>query len=76
MEDIVRVVRCLGEGHRVGFGRLAVPEIRMKAMAEYERPKTKKQQWPFLGSIGYYRQFVPGFAERSWLLTPAIRSFL
>ncbi len=59
-------------GHRVGCGRLAVTEARVKAMAEHGHPKTKKQLWLFLGSIGYYRQFVPGFAEQSSFLTPAV----
>ncbi len=56
-------------GHRVGCGRMAVPEARVKHMAQYGRPKTKKQLRSFLGSIGYYRQFMPSFAEHLSLLT-------
>ncbi len=58
-------------GHRIGNGTLAVPELRIKALAEFARPKTKKQLRSLLGSFSYYRQFVPGFASCSSLLTPA-----
>ena len=45
-------------GHLVGCGRLAVPESRVMAMRKYGKPRTKKQLRAFLGSVGYYRQFV------------------
>ncbi len=50
-------------GHQVGCGKVAVPEARVKAMAEYGRPVTKKQLRSFLGSVGYYRSFVDGFSK-------------
>ncbi len=50
---------------------MAVPELRIKALAEFARPKTKKQLRSLLGSFSYYRQFVPGFASCSNLLTMA-----
>ncbi len=59
-------------GHQVGCGRVAVPESRVRAMAEFRRPITKKQLRSFLGSVGYYRKFVEGFARLSALLTPAV----
>ena len=58
-------------GHLVGCGRLAVPESRVMAMRKYGKPRTKKQLRAFLGSVGYYRQFVKGFASMSSKLTPA-----
>ena len=58
-------------GHLVGCGRLAVPESRVMAMRKYGKPRTKKQLRAFLGSVGYYRQFVKGFASMSAKLTPA-----
>ncbi len=36
-------------GHQVGCGRVAVPEDRVRAMAEFLRPVTKKQLRSFLG---------------------------
>ncbi len=59
-------------GHLVGCGKVAVPEARVKAMAEYGRPVTKKQLSSFLGSVGYYRSFVDGFSKLSSVLTPAV----
>ncbi len=58
-------------GHQVGSGKLGIPEARVSAMRAYERPNTKRQLRAFLGSIGYYREFIPGFAKHSCLLTPA-----
>ncbi len=58
-------------GHRVGGGKVAVPEHRVHAMAEFRQPTTKKDLRAFLGSIGYYRKFIPRFSDHSALLTPA-----
>ena len=44
-------------GHRVRGGVLAVPEVRIRAMAVFELSRTKKQLRSFLGSMSYYRQF-------------------
>ncbi len=59
-------------GHRVGGGVLAVPEVRIKAMAEFELPRTKKLLRSFLGSMSYYRQFIDGYARLSSMLSPAV----
>lgn len=59
-------------GHLVGSGTLAVPEMRVTAMRNYIRPVSKKDLRAFLGSVGYFRRFIPGFANYSSLLTPAI----
>ena len=58
-------------GHRVGCGKVAVSEHRVVAMAEYRQPVRRKDLRSFLGSIGYYRCFIPNFAKFSSLLTPA-----
>ena len=58
-------------GHLIGKGQVAVPEHRVSAMKEYRQPKSKRDMRAFLGSAGYYRRFVPGFAKMSCLLTPA-----
>jgi len=58
-------------GHRIGGGTLAVPQMRTQALANFAKPKTKKQLRSFLGSASYYRSFIPGFADCSSLLTPA-----
>ena len=57
-------------GHVIGGGELAVPAHRAAAMANYLKPKTKKQLRSFLGAAGYYRQFVEGYAKLSSVLSP------
>ena len=57
-------------GHVVGNGWLEVPEERVRAVREWPRPTRKKQLKTFLGTVGYYQRFVPGFAEMSPILTP------
>ncbi len=58
-------------GHRIGSGSFSIPDHRVSALSEFARPMTKKQLRSFLGSMSYYRQFIPKFAECSSLLTPA-----
>ena len=58
-------------GHIVGSGIVAVPRIRVTAMAEFQQPVTKKNMRAFLGSVGYYRKFIPHFSRYSSVLTPA-----
>ncbi len=52
-------------------GVVTVPESRVLAFENYGRPKTKRQLRTFLGAIGYYRRFIPGFAEMAANLTPS-----
>ena len=59
-------------GHRIGNGTLAVPDPRVEAMLNYRQPITKRQLRAFLGSMGYYRDFMEGFANWSYLLTLAV----
>ena len=52
-------------GHKIGCGKLAIPEHRVTALRQYPQPRTKKQLRAFLGSVGYYRQFVVDFCKWS-----------
>ena len=58
-------------GHIVGSGIVAVPRMRVTAMSEFQQPVTKKNMRAFLGSVGYYRKFIPHFSRYSSVLTPA-----
>ena len=61
-------------GHEIGGGTLAVPQLRVEAMENFVKPHTKRQLRGFLGSVGYYGQFIPHFADYSSVLTPATTS--
>ena len=56
-------------GHKIGGGKVAVPENRARSVAEYVRPKNKKGVRAFLGLAGYYRRFVPNFGSLAVPLT-------
>lgn len=63
-------------GHMVGVGFISVPEARVKAIKEYQRPVTKRDLRAFLGTVGYYRRFIPGFAGRAGPLFAALKKGL
>ena len=59
-------------GHVVGVcGTLAVPSMRVTKMQQFQRPVTRRQMRSFLGTVGYYRQFIRDFSLYSSLLSPA-----
>ncbi len=58
-------------GHVVGDGVLSVPEARVLALRDHPRSKTKKQLRAFLGVVNFYRRFIRGFHQWSYLLTPS-----
>ena len=58
-------------GHIIGSGQVAVPEHRVTALAQYEKPKSKKTLRSFLGCVSYYRKFINNYSDMSALLTPA-----
>ncbi|KYO34955.1 hypothetical protein Y1Q_0014614 [Alligator mississippiensis] len=48
-------------GHCVGGGEIAPLWGKIEAIKDWPPPQTKKQVRAFLGLVGYYRRFVPGF---------------
>lgn len=60
---------CSYLGHVVGNGEVR-PEIsKIEAVATFPTPTTKKQVRAFLGLTGYYRKFIPNFADLASVLT-------
>ncbi len=56
-------------GHIIGSGCVTVPEDRVSVLAEWPVPGTKRQLKRFLGTVGFYRRFVPDFAGSAAVLT-------
>ena len=53
----------------VGNGQCKVPEARVKSVQDFKLPVTKKDIRAFLGTIGYYRKYIPNFASNAKPLT-------
>lgn len=56
-------------GHRIGAGKLAPLGKILDKIEAAQPPKTKRQVRAFLGLTGYYREFIPSYAEISAPLT-------
>lgn len=56
-------------GHMVGDGKMTPLERVMDKIRQVEPPTTKKQVKSFLGLVGFYRRFIPHFAEIALPLT-------
>ena len=57
-------------GHFVGRDTMSIPEHRTSALAQHTRPKSKKRLRAFLGSVGFYRRYLPHLADTTAVLTP------
>ena len=56
-------------GHVVGCGLVRPETAKVEAIRDFKVPQTKKDVRAFLGLVGYYRKFIPNFAEISACLT-------
>ena len=60
-------------GHVISGGKVCPAESTVKAIRDFQFPTTKKGVRKFLGLTGYYRKFIPGYADHSYHLTEATR---
>ncbi|XP_078666715.1 uncharacterized protein LOC144908750 [Branchiostoma floridae x Branchiostoma belcheri] len=63
----MKVVPLLG--HVAGGGVVRPDEEKVRAVKEFPRPSTKKEVRAFLGLTGYYRRFIPQYADLAAPLT-------
>ena len=71
----VQLVRTTVEflGHIVGSGCKRPADTKLSVIEKIVRPSTKKQIRSFLGVVGFYRVFVPNFAEKAQPLTDLLK---
>ncbi|XP_032442308.1 uncharacterized protein LOC116734877 [Xiphophorus hellerii] len=55
-------------GFVIGFGKIKPQVGKMDAIHSFPVPTTKKKVRGFLGLVGWYRKFIPSFAERAAVL--------
>ena len=60
-------------GHTIGLGKVAPRNAKVQALQNFPRPTNKKQLQSFLGLAGYYRKFLPHFAQISNCLTNLLK---
>ena len=56
-------------GHMIGKGEISPTPSKMEKIQNAARPRTQKEVRSFLGLVGYYRKFIPGFSEIATPLT-------
>lgn len=77
--EILRVVcqwataSCTYLGHVVGRGVVKPDNCKVQAVKDFVRPKSKTDVRSFLGLMGYYRRFIPAYANNSIGLTDATK---
>ena len=57
--------------HKLGEGRVSIPDRRVKAMKGYVRPKTKRALRTFLGVVSFYRRYIEMLAKHTATPSPA-----
>ena len=64
-----KVVQFLG--HKIGDGKISIPENRVEAVRHYVKPRTRKGLRRFLGIVGFYRKYIDMLAKHTAVLSPA-----
>ncbi|XP_047320647.1 uncharacterized mitochondrial protein AtMg00860-like [Impatiens glandulifera] len=59
--------------HRVKSGCIMMDEVKVKAIQEWEAPKTVPQLRSFLSLVNYYRKFITGYSKIAAPLTDLLK---
>lgn len=59
-------------GHEIDGTGVTPGSVKTKAITDFERPDTQRKMRQFLGLTGYFRKFVPGFAQITQPLRAAL----
>ena len=59
-------------GHKIVLGKVEVPEARVKQLKDFKKPVKKRDLWAFLGTVVYYRRFIPDYARWAGPLNKAL----
>ena len=57
-------------GHWIGAGAMSIPRHRTEALANYQKPQTKRGLRAFIGSVSFYRRYIKQLASHTAVLTP------
>ncbi|XP_072178114.1 uncharacterized protein [Diadema setosum] len=60
-------------GHKVGRGRVAPRDAKVRAIVDFPVPSSKRELQRFLGMCGFYRRFVPNFSHLVVPLTDLLK---
>ena len=60
-------------GHRVGLGKDEPRKKTVQALLDFPKPIDQKQLRSYLGLAGYYRKFIPHFAQIATCLTNLLK---
>jgi len=60
-------------GHHTGFGHVQPRTQKVQVLLDFPVPTTQKQLQQFLRSVGYYRKFMPHFAQISACLSDLLK---
>lgn len=61
-------------GYRISSSGVEMDPNKVKAVLEWQAPKTRKQVQSFLGFANFYRQFIPSFARVALPITDLLKT--